>query len=120
VCCEENLSPVSPGSDQARPQGIHLPDEDQPEVYSRGKLMSLGELCANDNDMQHVVTSGNYRFGGISLKLEDFAEKFESMLGVEFRTVPAKRTSTGSTYHQERQNQFALRRTRPFIVARLR
>ena len=58
--------------------------EDQPEVYNRGKLFSVGELCANDSDMQHVVTNGNYRLGGISLDPEELAAACKSMMGYEF------------------------------------
>src|SRR3954453_16188919 len=81
---EENLPRVHRGAIKPDRKVFTFLTEDQPEVYNRGKLLAVGELCANDNGMQHVVTTGNYRFGGISLKLEDFAAKCESMLGVEF------------------------------------
>src|SRR3954453_20022648 len=81
---EENLPRVHRGAIKPDRKVFTFLTEDQPEVYNRGKLMSLGELSANDNGMQHVMTSGSYRFGGISLKLEVFAEKCESMFGVEF------------------------------------
>ncbi|WP_354258555.1 helix-turn-helix domain-containing protein [Bradyrhizobium sp. F1.13.3] len=82
---EENLPRIHRGAIRLDRKVFTFLTEDQPEVYNRGKLLSVGELCANDNDMQHVVTTGHYRFGGISLKLEDFAAKCESMLGVELR-----------------------------------
>jgi AraC-like DNA-binding protein len=82
---EENLPRVHRGVIKPDRKVFTFLTEDQPEVYNRGKLLSVGELCANDNDMHHVVTTGNHRFGGISLNLEDFAEKCQSMLGVDLR-----------------------------------
>ncbi|MET4041003.1 helix-turn-helix domain-containing protein [Bradyrhizobium sp. RT6a] len=57
---------------------------EQPEVHSRGRLLSLGEMCVHDYDVQHVKTSGDYRFGGVSLRPEALATTWRALVGSEF------------------------------------
>jgi hypothetical protein len=71
----ENLPRILKGAIRPARRVFSFLTEDQPEVRNRGRLLSLGELCADDNEMQHVITNGNYRFGGMSLKPEEFAAR---------------------------------------------
>ncbi|MET4042107.1 helix-turn-helix domain-containing protein [Bradyrhizobium sp. RT6a] len=82
---EETLPRIHRGTIKPDRKVFTFLTEDQPEVYNRGRLFSFGEVCANDSDMQHVVTTGNYRLGGISLKVDELAAACESVMGVEFR-----------------------------------
>jgi AraC-like DNA-binding protein len=43
----------------------------------------LGEICADDIELQHVRTGGGYRFGGVSLVPEDFAAACKAIVGCE-------------------------------------
>ena len=56
---------------------------DQPEVSNRGRVFSLGEICADDFELQHVRTGGNYRFGAVSLIPKDFAAACKAIVGCE-------------------------------------
>jgi AraC-like DNA-binding protein len=80
---EETLPRVHRGTIKPDRKVFTFLTDNQPEVLNRGKLFSVGELCANDSDMQHVVTTGNYRLGGISLKPKELAAACRSM-GFEF------------------------------------
>jgi AraC-like DNA-binding protein len=82
----ENLPRILKGAIRPARRVFSFLTEDQPEVRNRGRLLSLGELCADDNEMQHVITNGNYRFGGMSLKPEEFAAACKAIVGCEFDT----------------------------------
>jgi AraC-like DNA-binding protein len=56
---------------------------DQPEVSNRGRVLSSGEICADDSEVQHVRTEGNYRFGSVSLIPKDFAAACKTIIGSE-------------------------------------
>jgi AraC-like DNA-binding protein len=87
---EETLPRIHRGRVTATRKVFTFLTEDQPEVYNRGRLFSLGDLCAHDHDMQHVVTTGKYRLGGVSLAVKEIAEACSSMMGFEFD--PQQRT----------------------------
>ena len=57
--------------------------EHQPEVRNRGRLLSLGELCADDHEMQHAVTNGSDHFAAMSLRPERLASACRAILGCE-------------------------------------
>jgi AraC-like DNA-binding protein len=80
---EENLSRVHKGAVRRDRKVFTFLTADQPEVSNRGRVLSLGEICADDIDLQHVRTGGDYRFGGISLTPEDFAASCKAIVGCE-------------------------------------
>ena len=43
----------------------------------------MGEICADDYEVQHVRTGGNFRFAGASLLPEDFAAACKAIVGCE-------------------------------------
>lgn len=88
---EETLSRVHRGAIRPDRKVFTFLTEDQPEVYNRGQLFSPGELCANDCDMQHVVTTGRYRLGGVSIRPSDLAAASKSMMGFEWQPEPCAR-----------------------------
>jgi AraC-like DNA-binding protein len=87
----ENLPRVHKGAARPGRRVFSFLTEDQPEVHNRGRLLSLGELCADDHEMQHATTTGNYRFGCMSLRLEEFAAACKAIVGCEFDTEPTTR-----------------------------
>ena len=82
----ENLPRVHKGAARPGRKVFSFLTEDQPEVRNRGRLLSMGELCADDHEMQHAITTGNYRFGCMSLRPEEFAAACKAIVGCEFDT----------------------------------
>ena len=80
---EENLPRVHKGAINQDRRVFTFLTADQPEVSNRGRVLALGEICADDNEVQHVRTGGRYRFGGISLLPQDFAASCKAILGYE-------------------------------------
>jgi AraC-like DNA-binding protein len=80
---EENLPRVHKGAISRDRKVFTFLTADQPEVSNRGRVFRLGELCADDFEVQHVKTGGNYRFGGASLIPEDFAASCKAIVGCE-------------------------------------
>jgi AraC-like DNA-binding protein len=80
---EENLPRVHKGAISRDRKVFTFLTADQPEVSNRGRVFRLGELCADDFEVQHVKTGGNYRFGGASLTPEDFAASCKAIVGCE-------------------------------------
>jgi len=80
----ENLPRVHKGAIRHGRRVFNFLTEGQPEVYNRGRVMSLGEICADDFDVQHVRTLGGYRLGSASLGTEAFAAAYKAMIGCEF------------------------------------
>ena len=87
----ENLPRVHKGAARPGRRVFTFLTENQPDVYNRGRLLSLGELCADDHEMQHVRTTGNYRFGAMSLRPEEFAAACKAITGCEFDTERSTR-----------------------------
>jgi AraC-like DNA-binding protein len=81
---DENLPRIHKGAAKRGRRIFSFLTEDQPEVYNRGRLLSLGELCADDHEMQHAITAGNYHFGSMSLKPEELAAACKAIVGCEF------------------------------------
>ena len=52
---EEKLPRVHKGAARPGRKVFTFLTENQPEVRNRGRLLSLGELCADDHEMQHAV-----------------------------------------------------------------
>ena len=88
---DENLPRVHKGAARPGRRIFSFLTEDQPEVRNRGRLLSLGELCADDHEMQHAVTSGNYHFGCMSLRPEELAAACKALVGSEFDTEGSTR-----------------------------
>ncbi len=80
---EENLPRVHKGAISRDRKVFTFLTADQPEVSNRGRILSLGEICADDFEVQHVRTGGNYRFGGVSLIPEEFAASCKAIVGCE-------------------------------------
>jgi AraC-like DNA-binding protein len=80
----ENLPRVHKGAARPGRRVFSFLTEDQPEVHNRGRLLSLGELCADDHEMQHAITTGNYHFGCMSLRPEKLAAACKAIVGFEF------------------------------------
>jgi AraC-like DNA-binding protein len=83
---EENLPRVHKGAVSPGRRAFSFLTEDQPEVHNRGRVLSLGELCADDHEMQHGVTTGNFHFGCMSLKSEEFDAACKAIVGCEVDT----------------------------------
>ena len=81
---EEKLPRVHKGAARPGRKVFTFLTEDQPEVRNRGRLLSLGELCADDHEMQHAVTNGSYHFAAMSLRPEQLASACRAILGCEF------------------------------------
>ena len=80
----ENLARIHKGATRPGRRIFSFLTEDQPEVRNRGRLQSLGELCVEDCEMQHVATSGHYRVAAMSLKPEELAAASKAIFGREF------------------------------------
>jgi AraC-like DNA-binding protein len=87
----ENLPRVHKGAARPGRRVFSFLTEDQPEVHNRGRLLSLGELCADDHEMQHVITTGNYHFGCMSLRPEELTAACKAIVGCEFDTERSTR-----------------------------
>jgi AraC-like DNA-binding protein len=81
---DENLPRVHKGAARPGRRVFSFLTADQPEVHNRGRLLSLGELCADDHEMQHATTTGNYHFGCMSLRPEELAAACKAIIGCEF------------------------------------
>lgn len=79
----ENLPGVHKGAVRRGRKVFTFLTEDQPEVYNRGRVLTQGEICADDFDVQHVRTSGHYRLGSASLEPEVFAAACKTIVGCE-------------------------------------
>jgi hypothetical protein len=79
----ENLPRVHTGAIRRGRNVFTFLTEDQPEVYNRGRVLELGEICSDDYEMPHVRTSGGYRLGGASLESEVFAAACKTITGCE-------------------------------------
>jgi hypothetical protein len=55
----ENLPRVHKGTIRRGRRVFTFLTKDQPEVYNRGRLLSLAEICADDFEVQHARTSGD-------------------------------------------------------------
>ena len=73
---EENLPRVHTGAVRRERKVFTFLTADQPEVSNRGRVFSLGEICA-------VRTGGSYHFGAASLLPEDFAGACKAIVGCE-------------------------------------
>ena len=80
---EENLPRVHTGAVRRERKVFTFLTADQPEVSNRGRVFSLGEICADDYELQHVRTGGSYHFGAASLIPEDFAGSCKAIVGCE-------------------------------------
>lgn len=86
----EDLPRVHKGSIKRGRRIFSFLTEDQPEVYHCGRLFEQGELIADDFDVQHAKTAGNYRLGSISLSAEDLVAVCNTVAGCEFDTERSK------------------------------
>ncbi len=82
----ENLPRIHKGAMRQGRRVFTFLTEDQAEVYNRGRVVSLGEICADNSEVQHVRTSGGYRLGGASLGTETFAAACKTLVGCEIDT----------------------------------
>jgi AraC-like DNA-binding protein len=80
---EENLPRVHAGAIRRERKVFTFLTADQPEVSNRGRVFSLGEICADDYELQHVRTGGRYHFGAASLVPEEFAASCKAIVGCE-------------------------------------
>jgi AraC-like DNA-binding protein len=80
---EENLPRVHTGAIRPDRKVFTFLTADQPEVSNRGRVLTLGEVCVDDYELQHVRTGGNYRLGAASLLSEDFAAACKAIVGCE-------------------------------------
>src|SRR5258705_7866313 len=80
----ENLPRVHKGAIRHGRRVFNFLTEGQPEVYNRGRVMSPGEICADDFDVQHVRTLGGYRLCTASLGTEAFASAYKAIIGCVF------------------------------------
>jgi AraC-like DNA-binding protein len=87
----EDLPRVHKGAISSGRKVITFLTERQPEVYNRGRLLSLGEMCADDYEIQHSRTIGNFRYGAISLRPEELVAACKAIVGCEFDTEGDKR-----------------------------
>jgi AraC-like DNA-binding protein len=88
---EENLPRVHRGAIRRERKVFTFLTADQPEVSNRGRVFSLGEICADDFELQHVRTGGSYRLGAASLLPEDFAASCKAIVGCELDADPSSR-----------------------------
>jgi AraC-like DNA-binding protein len=87
----ENLPRVHKGMIRRGRRVFTFLTEHQPEVYNRGRLLSLGEICAENFEVQHARTSGDFRMEGISLGPEDFGAACKTIVGCELDTERRER-----------------------------
>jgi AraC-like DNA-binding protein len=86
----EDLPRIHKGAIKRGRKVFNFLTEDQPEVYHCGRLLQRGELIADDFDVQHAVTGGNYRLGSVSLTAEDLAAACRTLVGRELDTKRSK------------------------------
>ncbi|WP_441260632.1 helix-turn-helix domain-containing protein [Bradyrhizobium sp. 521_C7_N1_3] len=86
----ENLPRVHKGSIKRGRRIFSFLTEEQPEVYHCGRLFERGELIADDFDVQHAVTAGDYRLGSVSLTPEDLVAACQVIVGRNFDTERSK------------------------------
>jgi len=98
----ENLPRVHKGTIRRGRRVFTFLTEDQPEVYNRGRLLSPSEICADDFEVQHARTSGDFRLGGASLRLEDFGAACKTIVGCELDTERGERFIRPSPDFMER------------------
>jgi AraC-like DNA-binding protein len=87
----ENLPRVHTGTVRRGRKVFTFLTEDQPEVYNRGRVMSLGEICVDDFEVHHVRTIGGYRLGSASLGPKAFAAACKAIVGCEFDAEAGER-----------------------------
>lgn len=87
----EELPRVHKGAVNFGRKVITFPTERQPEVYNRGRLLSFGEMCADDYEVQHSRTTGQFRFGAVSLRPEELVDACKAIVGCEFDVERGKR-----------------------------
>jgi AraC-like DNA-binding protein len=87
----EELPRVHKGAINVGRKVITFPTERQPEVYNRGRLLSFGEMCADDYEVQHSRTTGQFRFGAVSLQPEELVAACKAIVGCEFDAESGKR-----------------------------
>ena len=80
---EENLPRIHKGAIRRDRRVFTFLTADQPEVSNRGRVLSSGEICADDSEVQHVRTEGDYRLGAVSLIPKDFAAACKTIIGCE-------------------------------------
>lgn len=68
-----------------------LTDADQPSVQSCGRDFSPQEVIVNGKDVMHHRTSGDCRFGAMSLTTDDFDAAYKAVVGHEFPEDKLKR-----------------------------
>jgi AraC-like DNA-binding protein len=61
-----------------------LTDADQPSVQNRGKDFSPQEIIIHSEDVTYHRTSGDCRFGAMSLTTDDFDAAYKAVVGHEF------------------------------------
>jgi AraC-like DNA-binding protein len=98
----ENLPRVHKGTIRRGRRVFTFLTKDQPEVYNRGRLLSLGEICADDFEVHHARTSGDFRLGGASLRLEEFDAACKTIVGCELDTERGERFIRPSPDFMER------------------
>jgi AraC-like DNA-binding protein len=86
----ENLPRVHKGSIKRGRRIFSFLIGEQPEVYHCGRLFERGELIADDFDVQHAVTAGDYRLGSVSLTPEDLVAACQVVAGRYFDTERSK------------------------------
>lgn len=87
----EELPRVHKGAINSGRKVITFPTERQPEIYNRGRLLSFGEMCADDYEVQHSRTTGHFRFGAVSLRPEELVAACKAIAGCEFDAESGKR-----------------------------
>jgi AraC-like DNA-binding protein len=80
----ENLPRVHKGTIRPGRRIFSFLSQVQPEVYHCGRLLSQGELVAEDYEVQHVRTMGDFHFGCISLSPEELVEASKAIAGCDF------------------------------------
>ena len=68
-----------------------LTDADQPSVQNCGREFSPQEIVVNGDDVMHHRTSGDCRFGAMSLTTDDFDAAYKAVVGHEFPMDKLKR-----------------------------
>jgi AraC-like DNA-binding protein len=87
----ENLPRVHKGMIRRGRRVFTFLTERQAEVYNRGRLLSLGEICAENFEVQHARTSGDFGMGGVSLRPEDYGAVCKAIVGCELDTERRER-----------------------------
>jgi AraC-like DNA-binding protein len=88
----ENLARVHKGTVRPGRKIFSFLSQVQPEVYHCGRLLSQGELIAEDYEVQHVRTMGDFHLGCISLAPEELVRASKAIAGCEFDVERTKRS----------------------------